>query len=115
MDIDDQIRAWLLRYLAAQVSLEELEAWLSTASWDLDPTVDPVAEGLASRILLRLAEFSNGDLDEDELRADLAPLVQWQPLPQATSFAGATSVVTHPGGLAAGTFAVGTSRVVVSG
>lgn len=115
MEIDDQIRAWLLRYLGRQASLEDFEAWLTPTSWDLDPVADPVAEGLAARILLRLAELSNGDLTEDELRRDLMPLVQWQVAPQPTSFAGTTSLVVQPGGLTAGSSAVRKSPAVVSG
>lgn len=103
-----------MRYLSREITVEEFEAWLTPLVWDLDASRDPVAEGLASRLLLRLAEFSNGDLAEEQLRVDFRPLVQSQREP-SVSFAGATSEWTQVAGLGAGSFAVGRSLSGASG
>lgn len=115
MEIDDQIRDWLTRYVNREITLDALDAWLTPATWDLNPSVDPVADALASRVQLRIAEFSNGDLTEDELRADLAALVRWRPPTPTISYAGATSVVVAAGHLGAGSFVAGRSLAGASG
>jgi len=114
MEIDEQIRAGLMRYVRQETTLEEFEAWLTPLVWDLEASTDPLAESLASRLLLRLAEFSNGDLTEEELRADFRPLVQSQ-RESSISFAGATSELIREVALGAGSFAVGRSLAGASG
>lgn len=68
------IEARLQRYLAGADSLAEFEAWLVPETWDLSPQSDHAAHDLATAITLRIAEFTNGDWTEDELRDALAGL-----------------------------------------
>ena len=109
MELDDQIRAYVYRYVRGALTLGEFQAWFTDATWDINPDTDPVANGMASSILLLLAELSNGDLDEGELKAELEPLVELQPAPTQTTFVGSTSVTNEPSSV------VGTAHVAVFG
>jgi hypothetical protein len=66
MEIENQIS----RYIAGQSSLAEFHNWLIPVAWDIDRDSQP-AKRLAHRAQLLLAEFSNGDRSEDELRSEL--------------------------------------------
>lgn len=68
------IEARLQRYLAREDSLAEFEAWLVPETWDISPQSDRSAHDLATAITLRVAEFTNGDWTEDELRKALENL-----------------------------------------
>jgi hypothetical protein len=63
-DINDRIS----RYLAGQIELSEFHDWFIPATWDVDAESAQVKR-LAHRVQLFLAEFSNGDRLEDELRS----------------------------------------------
>jgi hypothetical protein len=68
------IEARLERYLQGDESLAEFEAWLVPETWDISPQSDRAAHELATAITLRIAEFTNGDWSEAELRDSLADL-----------------------------------------
>ena len=68
------IREHLADYLRGDSSLDEFQAWFIPATWDLDVTGAEAAQKLTHGIKLRLAEYTNGDLDEQELRRLLVPL-----------------------------------------
>jgi hypothetical protein len=68
------IEARLQRYFRGDDSLAEFEAWLVPKTWDISPQSDRAAHELATAITLRIAEFTNGDWTEDELRDVLAQL-----------------------------------------
>lgn len=70
------IEARLQRYLAGEDSLAEFEAWLVPETWDISPQSDRSAHDLATAIVLHIAEFTNGDQGEDELREALSQLQQ---------------------------------------
>jgi hypothetical protein len=70
-----QIRQWLARYLHDEVSLDQFEDWLVQRSWNMHLDSEPSAQRLASAIELRLAEYSSGHLDDNELRLELLPFV----------------------------------------
>lgn len=72
--LDQEIQQRLDWYLRGDMSLAEFEAWLVPAAWDISPQSDSVAHDLAMAITLRIAEFTNGDWTEDELRAELEEL-----------------------------------------
>jgi hypothetical protein len=75
MITENEIREKLGRYLSKDLSLDSFEDWLAQRSWNMHLDSDPAAQKLASAIELRLAEFSNGHLDESALRDDLRPFV----------------------------------------
>ncbi len=69
-----EIRDHLARYVEGELSLSALDEWFVPATWDVDRTADRVAIDLTYEIVLRLAEYSNGDCTEQELKALLRPL-----------------------------------------
>lgn len=75
MSLASQIRDRLAHYLDGSVSLQEFDAWLVPSTWNVEQTRDRDAIDLTYEIVLRLAEFSNGDCAEPELKALLRPLV----------------------------------------
>jgi hypothetical protein len=75
ISVEHQIRDQLIRYLSGEISLQALSDWLVPYVLTLDQKTDPAAADLAFEIELRLAEYSNGDWTQDELRDILRPLV----------------------------------------
>lgn len=67
-----QLRNRLAQYLNGEVTLEDFEEWFLAATWDDGQDGDLGA--LVSAIRHRLAEFSNGDWSEAELKDLLKPL-----------------------------------------
>lgn len=74
--LETAIRRHLERYLAGNLTLNELQDWLVRATWDMEATASPDAMNLAHDIELVLAELSSGFLTPDELRADLQEIAQ---------------------------------------
>lgn len=68
------IREKLAKYLAEEISLSAFQEWFVPRAWNIDKRGEPGAVELVHEIELRLAEFSNGDWTEDELRTQLRPL-----------------------------------------
>lgn len=77
--LEKDIRGWVARYISGEVSLREFQEWFAPRVWDIDSTGDAAASRLAGRIELFLAEFSNGDWAEKELRQMLSEYAH-QPL-----------------------------------
>ena len=73
--LDAEIRDRVGQYLAGEQSLHEFLEWFIPVSADIDQSDDRRAEDLAGEILLRWAEFTNGDWTEAELKAQLERLV----------------------------------------
>ena len=69
----DDIYHKLSAYLDGRIDLAEFHNWFIPATWDIDTEPDYV-KNCAHRIQLLLAEFSNGDRSEQELRARLQEL-----------------------------------------
>ena len=63
-EIDKHLRA----YLSGSSSLRTFEDWFLPATWNLHVEEDPVAGALSAEVSLRLAEFDDNHLDEQELR-----------------------------------------------
>jgi hypothetical protein len=63
-------------YFLGYISLEQLEDWFHRAVLDLDLRDRPADANLVWAIKLRLAEFSNGDMNEGELRAALLEIAR---------------------------------------
>jgi len=70
------IRDWLARYLAGEVSLSEFRQWFVPATWDIELGDDPAAARLSYDLELRFAEFSNGHWTEEQLKSLLRPEVE---------------------------------------
>lgn len=70
----DEIHNRLSKYLAGQSELSEFHAWLIPAAWDMDDESEETKK-LAYRLQLLLAECSNGDRSESELRESLWNLI----------------------------------------
>ena len=62
------IRAWLARYVGGTITLQDFLEWFEPNTWDLD-LEDAELRKLYGEIELDLAEYTNGDWTEDELRA----------------------------------------------
>jgi hypothetical protein len=74
--LDFNIRERLAEYLAGEISLREFEDWFFPETWDIDQVDIPALANLVYGIKLRLAEFSNGDWTETELRSLLRPFLE---------------------------------------
>jgi hypothetical protein len=72
--VETEIRDWIVRYLAHEVSLEDFESWLVPATWDVDARKEPGAADLAYATQLLLAERARGHVDDsmlnDRLKAE---------------------------------------------
>ena len=66
--LEDAIREQLRRYVAGEMSLQAFDIWFVRATADVDRTGPPEAIDLTYEIFLRLAEYSNGDWTEAELK-----------------------------------------------
>lgn len=76
-----EIRRHLAAYLAGRCSLEAFEEWFVPHALSIaEESVDAEVQEMTYEIELRLAEFSNGDWAEDELRGMLRPLVEPYPV-----------------------------------
>ena len=74
--LDFNIRERLAEYLADEISLRDFENWFFPETWDIDRLDDLALTNLVYGIKLRLAEFSNGDWTETELRSRLRPFLE---------------------------------------
>jgi hypothetical protein len=63
-----ELRDRLSTYLTGNSSLSEFRDWFDVETWDMAAEPDSSAREVAGEIELRLAEFTNGHLSEDELR-----------------------------------------------
>jgi len=73
--LEIEIRERLGRYLSGETSLREFDTWFVPATWDVECQTDPRAYDTTNEIYLRLAEYSNGDWSEAELRQLLRELI----------------------------------------
>ena len=69
-ELDIQVKLSELR--PDQVSLMEFERWIQSASWNMHKDSDPHAVEIASAILFLFSQYGDGDLNEQELREELA-------------------------------------------
>ena len=69
-----EIREHLARYLNGELSLATFQESFVPAMWELDLAAEPL-RALYGGIELALAEYTNGDWTEDELRLLLRPLL----------------------------------------
>lgn len=77
--MDLEIRKELVRYLSGKISLQDFQTWFIPTIWNIDKTKNQTTEALAYEIMLRLAEFSNGDWTEDDLKLKFSSLAGASP------------------------------------
>jgi len=63
----------LLDYLAGERSLARFQEWFIPAGWNIDPSNE--TSRFVNEIELRLAEYTNGHLIEDELKKALGTVL----------------------------------------
>jgi hypothetical protein len=71
----EELQTQLSRYLENRISLDEFRDWFDDETWGLAAEPDSALRRMAGKIELRVAEFTNGHLTEDELRDLFRPLV----------------------------------------
>ena len=72
LTIQEQLR----RFVAGELSFDAFRDWFTPATWDIDNTNTDDARELSYEIEHRLAEFTHGDWDEQELRLLLRPFAE---------------------------------------
>ena len=70
-----ELRQELGRYLKRHCTLKDFEDWFVPRSWDFNQNTNPSLQKLVSQIELSIAEFSNGDWTENELRQQFANFI----------------------------------------
>lgn len=82
-----EVRDQLISLLSGDVSLDDFEDWLTTSSWNMHQHSPRAAQELVGDIELALFEYSNGLLDEDQLRMRLLSLAGniYVPIPEHPS------------------------------
>lgn len=83
--LDLEIRDQLQHYLKGEQSLAQFRDWFEPTTWNVEKLGDPVARELVYAVMLRVAEHSNGDWTEGELREHLRPLATAEPRPTRRS------------------------------
>ena len=63
-----RIIAQVEAYLGGDNDLDALDEWLALNAWDVRQREDEPAAAICGELMLALAEYSNGDWTEDELR-----------------------------------------------
>ena len=70
-----ELRSRLATYVEGNSSLSEFRDWFDLETWDTAGKSDSLFLDLVGEIELRLAEFTNGHLSENELRRHLETLL----------------------------------------
>ena|SRR3990172_2220908 len=70
-----QITSKVFDYLDGKITLDDMDSWLVSRTWNLDPEAEPSTNDLALTIQLRLAEYSNGHLTKQQLNSHLSELL----------------------------------------
>ena len=77
MALESADRIWdrMARYLTGEVALRQLQEWIDPVDWAVEASGDEVAIDLSHGLSLLLAEFSSGQLPEEQLRGEIRGLV----------------------------------------
>jgi hypothetical protein len=84
----------LAAYLRGEMTLRQFEEWFVPTTWDARDEDDPRVELVRNIIDARIAEFTHGDWDEDELKDFLHPFVETKVIPLAANSGGIPKVCT---------------------
>ncbi len=76
VSLGPEITSRLHEYLSGSISREQFEDWFHPTVLDLDLHDWPDDANLVWAIKLRLAEFSNGHMSEDDLRTALREITK---------------------------------------
>jgi hypothetical protein len=90
-----EIRSRLAGYISEAVSLRDFQDWLIPETWDVRH-LDSETLDLVRDVQLSLAEYSGGDITEQELRRDFALLLVGDEPARATSGMSNITVVSVP-------------------
>ena len=71
-EISDQV----LEFLSDRISLQELEEWSASYSWNIHRRAGRKIQDLAYAVRGMLVEYSSGDIDEMKLRKGLADAIR---------------------------------------
>lgn len=89
-----ELQTQLARYIDNVSTLGEFRDWFDDETWGLATEPDSALRRMAGEIELRLAEFTNGHLTDDQLRDQLTvllfadfqiPVMYTEPLVEMTS------------------------------
>jgi hypothetical protein len=69
-----ELQNQLSRYVNNAITLEAFRNWFDDETWGLAAEPDSPVRHIAGAVELHIAEFTNGHLTEDDLRALLQPL-----------------------------------------
>jgi hypothetical protein len=67
----EKLRKKLVSYITGNISLSEFEDWFVPTLWTVHKRNDEKLSDMVYEIELRLAEYSNGDWSENELKEHL--------------------------------------------
>jgi hypothetical protein len=101
MPTDYEIRDRIAAYLLGELTLDEFQHWLIPRAWEASPgnadLREPNALELLGDLELRLAEYTNGHLDESELQEALRTALKTHRVETASQRTGsAASMTTVP-------------------
>ena len=115
--IDTQIRRRLSEYIAGDMTLKKFAAWFAPVVWGIG-SAPAGSQDLAYELELRLAEYSNGDWTEAELRRLFRSVLMTQVIvsnPPMLSVQNQTTSSTMTATASTSSFRfVGTARATVS-
>lgn len=74
--LNSEIREQLARYVRGDISLHEFRRWFVPQVWNIHQRNDAALEDFVGEIDLRMAEYSNGDWSEEDLREILSSLLR---------------------------------------
>jgi hypothetical protein len=69
-----KIKQYLADYTEGKISLQTFQKWFIPVTWDIENRKEPETELLVYEIILRLAEYTNKDWTEEELKLKLKSL-----------------------------------------
>lgn len=75
MIIELELRQEMTRALKGEASLNDLYSWLMSRSWNMHKDSAPAAIELAADVEVLFFERSSGDIDDAEIRRQLALLL----------------------------------------
>ena len=72
---ENELRKTLWNYILGRLSLDQFKDWFIPLSQGIENKAEQSLVDLSYQVKLRLAEFSNGDWTEPELKDQLVPLL----------------------------------------
>lgn len=91
--LDASIREHIVRYLASESTLHELEEWFVPTTWNTVGRVPLSTERLIGGVELRLAEYTSGHRTEEEVRVLLREALEHQAIDPPPYYTGAETTI----------------------